>query len=66
MNDIQSLAVELLGWFLIALALYAYEGPMAALFAVGASLIFINEKLWIGIENTLRLKTVQHGLNRLK
>jgi hypothetical protein len=45
MNDTQSLIVELLGWFLIALALYAYEGLMAALFAIGALLIFINEKL---------------------
>jgi hypothetical protein len=45
MNDTQKLVIELAGWFLIALSLYAYKGPMAALFAVGAALIFINEKL---------------------
>jgi len=45
MNNTQSLGVELLGWFLIAASLYAYEGLLAALFAVGAALIFVTEKL---------------------
>jgi len=45
MNKRQKIGVELAGWFLIALSLYAYKGPLAALFAVGATLIFINEKL---------------------
>jgi len=45
MNKSKKLVIELAGWFLMALSLYAYNGLLAALFAVGAALIFINEKL---------------------